>query len=200
MARPYGHLKDLPALIKQYDASLSLEIERETEPIQEELRVKRDILVDSVKNDEVLNQRFQRIIRSKFEDLERKISSANTLKDISSAKSEVEFTKDLLSKQINQAQAERSEEKRLERERLDRERQKREENEPKPTDGTDPTKVVVKATPQVSEPSPQLVKISQIVPRDGYKIHNEVELDSFIEELRDRLKKELKDDRYIQFI
>lgn len=200
MSRPYAHLKDLPALIKQYDASLSLEIERETEPIQEELRVKRDILVDSVKNDEVLNQRFQRIIRSKFEDLERKISSANTLKDISSAKAEVEYAKDLLSKQINQAQANRAEEKRLERERLDRERQERDKDETKPTDGTDTTKVEVKVTPQMSDPSPQLVKISQIVPHDGYKIRNEAELDKFIEELRDRLKKELKDDRYIQFI
>lgn len=200
MARPYDYLKELPVLIKQYDASLSLEIDRETQPIQEEMRIKRDILVESVKNDEVLNQRFQRIIRSKFEDLERKIASANTLKDISSAKSEVEFTKDLLSRQINQAQAERAEEKRLERERLERERLEREKDEPEPTDGTDPTISEVKATQQINEPSPQLVKISQIVPSDGYKIHNEVELDTFIEELRDRLKKELKDDRYIQFI
>ena len=76
----------------------------------------------------------------------------------------------------------------------------REKDEPEPTDGTDPTISEVKATQQINEPSPQLVKISQIVPSDGYKIHNEVELDTFIEELRDRLKKELKDDRYIQFI
>lgn len=195
MARPYARLRELPELIQQYNAFLSKEIDREVAPILQELTTIRDILVQSISHDEDLNQKFMRIIRSRFQGLEDKVNAASTLKDISSAKSEVVFVKEQLSQQINQAQIERDEERRREQERLEREREKAASQ--KDTDLVPPPIVV---ETEIHEPSPNFIHISKIIPDDSYKITNEEELDAFINTLHNRLKSELKDDRYIQFI
>lgn len=193
MARPYDRLRDLPDLIKKYKNSLSEEVTREMEPVLEELASTRTILLDSIQADEELQQKYMRIIRQRFEDLQSKIERAATLKDISAAKSEIEFVKNQLLKQINRTQEELAEARRKELERRQREVEEREqEGKGSP--------VVIKPDLIVAEPSPILIEVKQLIPTERYKIQTEEELDELLKDMREKLTAGLKDNHYIQLI
>lgn len=191
MARPYKRLKDLPELVRQYKDSLSKELDREIVPLMSERTNKEQILLDSVQADEEVKQQFAHSIRNRFDALKQKLDRANTLKDLSAAKSEIGFITDQLSNQINRYQHELAEKRRKEIEAKEKEQQEKEKAYPG-------EKVLI--DPIIHEQQPVLVHVDQLIPSDSYTIRNEAQLNKLMEEVQRKLKKELTENKYIQFI
>lgn len=188
MARPYKWLSDLPNLVKQYKDLLTIEMNREIGPLMDNLTNKEKILLDSIQTDKEVNQHFIHSIRSRFDVLKQKVDSSSTLKDLSAAKSEIEFITDQLSSQINKYQHKLVEERRI---ALKAKQNKQKEN---------PYPEKEEVEPIIHEPQAVLVHVSQLIPSSSYTIRNEAELARLMEEVQQRLQKELTENKYIQFI
>lgn len=200
MARPYGKIKQLNDLIDQFNNELSQHLENVAVPIQELIEQdQQDIERELTQlNGFMEHDKIQRNYQFKLDDLQQKVTNANTVGKLRSYKDESKEIKLIIMRQIEDAKQAIVKKQEIERQRREEAEKRAKENEQTGSDksGTQPEPKISDPIPPVPEKVIKQEKAlvmgkEEILPRRMVELRTEEDIEHYLKTVRQSLLEQL---------
>lgn len=170
MASPYYHIKELPELCEKFRNLYNNDLDKELEPVIKQIEIAHTRVSSRLKETDFTNEFIGRYNKA-FSDLKDKAKCCNNIKDVNGFKLEADSLKKRFLVEI------------------DREVAKRLPPKPIATEGNHEIKSI---TPPVVRR--KTLYVSDVYNNSSWQIKNEKDLEAYLEQIRKKIKVELKDD------
>ncbi|MFV8828861.1 BREX system P-loop protein BrxC [Alkalihalobacterium sp. APHAB7] len=182
-ANPYGNIYRLPVLIKQFVEKFTELLERECGPVREVIKADYERVIKELSTKPFQDELLP-IVKERFDDLSHRLETVNNFYEAIAMKEECDRLKlrsfnEIYAKEAKQIQSQEA------RFTL--------------TIPSGKTVKLDKPNPEFKPKTTLNVSMSNLL-RETTTIENEQEIDNLLEQLRERLKKELKEDSIIRLI